>query len=256
MVDLTPPMRPTPPEPPQPAASLSGLEVALMVFYGAVFTMAVGSVLGIIFLLMTWHFTAYGRFIPSVDKAFVITGTMASFWLFEKIREHWRQQSVEDEKSRQEHEKELRSYEHDYGNYLDALADWPAERARRIAVEEERARAKARQLELERAERERQRLAEEAEKERARRLPIWQEAQNWALRTLNSHYFAVAAKVAVQHGDMPEADLVKVFATAYPHFECSTDWRMGCLRELAGTDARVQAVLPFLPAPDGRNTRP
>ena len=268
MVDLTPPQPPKKPVMrgqtyPEGYYPLSIVDYFGMVFFGSLMTGFIGSILGFVFMFLGSSPGPDPRQGKLFQLGFVVAGGFVILVILYMIYEHSSPLREVKRIEADNFDYQMTQYRKAYAEYEQKMAAWPAEKARRIAEAERQAAAFARQAELERLEankREQQRLAEEnakrAEEERKKRLALWQEAQNWALRTVSSHYAAVAAKVAVQHGDMPEADLLKVFATAYPHFECSTDWRMGCLRELVGTDARVQAILPFLPAPDGQNTRP
>lgn len=268
MVDLTPPQPPHEPVMaretyPEGYYPFSFVDLLQMVFAGVVAVIFGGGILGFLFMIIGSRPGPDPRQWPLFQSGFVVAGFVVVPFIIYMIYDHTKPLRDARRIEQVHYDYLMTEYRKAYAAYERKMADWPAEKARRIAEAERQAEARKRQAEWERAEanrKEQQRLAEEkakrAEEERKRQLAFWQEAHDWALRTLNSHYFAVAAKVAVQHGDMPEADLLKVFASAYPHFECSTDWRMGCLRELAGTNARVQAVLPFLPAPDGRNTRP
>lgn len=158
-------------------------------------------------------------------------------------------------------------YKAEYARYERLRAEWPAElerrqianykeRQRRGAEERRRQRirdiVKAVLLQKQKEEAERKRLAAEA----AARLKAWEDALEWAKATLEQEYHGLAIKLAAAHGRLDDNDVLKVFVTAYPHMTCSTDWRMGCLRELAENDQRVAAILPFLQPSDAKNRRP
>lgn len=158
-------------------------------------------------------------------------------------------------------------YNAEYAKYERLMAEWPAELERRKKAneiearrrsEEEAKRQKAREmaqaeaLRKQREEEENTRLAAEAEARRR----AWDEAFGWAKGTFEQEYHGLAVQLVATHGKLSEEDMLKVFVTAYPHMTCSTDWRMGCLRELAGSDRRIAAILPFLQPLDARNKRP
>jgi hypothetical protein len=91
--------------------------------------------------------------------------------------------------------------------------------------------------------------------EKAARVRAWEEAFHWARVSFEQQYHGLAMTLAAEQGVTNPDDVLKVFAEAYPHLNISTDWRMGCLRELAA-DRRIAAILPRLPPADAQNTRP
>ena len=159
------------------------------------------------------------------------------------------------------------AYRNAYAQYERDMAAWPAELERRKRAneaeagrraEEEAKRQRAREqaqaeaLRWQREEEGRRRQAAEAEARRK----AWEEAFQWAKATLEQEYHGLAVRLAATLGQLSQEDILKVFVSAYPHMTCSSDWRIGCLRELAESDPRITAILPFLPPSDARNTRP
>ena len=91
-----------------------------------------------------------------------------------------------------------------------------------------------------------------AEKRRQR----WRDTAAAMLHDFEREYSAFAVHLAAEQGIYKSEEVLRVFATAYPHLAISTDWRMGCLRENAAQDGRIAAILAYLPPPTAENTRP
>lgn len=125
-----------------------------------------------------------------------------------------------------------------------------AEEQRLYLIEEEKRDAERRRVQ---ALRQRQ---EAEERGRRERIQAWQSAFDWARFTLEVQYQQLAMRLAAEQRVMDPAEVVRVFAVAYPHLDVASDWRMGCLRAIAHQDPRVAAILPHLPPPNAQNSKP
>ena len=182
----------------------------------------------------------------------IISGIAGSFLMIPSLALEQRVKEKYEAEARQIYEEQLRAYQAAKKAKEDAerRRREDEERWRREAPERERAEALRRQ----RQEEELRRL--KIEQQREERMRAWQSAFDWARSVLETQYQRLAMQLAAEEGITNPAEVVRVFAVAYPHFDVAADWRMGCLRVIAQQDPRVAAILPHLPPPDSRNSKP
>lgn len=265
---------PIPPEPRQPGdwetykrkhGIKDGVPPAVNAIFGVVFMAILGGVLLTIPISLLTSLAA-GRDAANSQGmggaftiAAIISGVFSLFFLMPTV--------PLEKKYNNDRTKQIRElYEYDWEEYRRIMKIREEEEARQRDVEV-RARLAREQWERERPERERQEALRKAEEERERqrlareadlrrRLREWQQAQSWARSAFEEAFQDVALHLAAEEGVTAPGDVLKVFAVAYPSFTVAADPRMGCLRELAGSDPRIAAVLAHLPKPDAQNTRP